>query len=289
MRTPRIGCSGWNYASWRGPFYPSGLATSRWLAFYAARFDTVEVNGTFYRLPERSTFEAWRQQAPSGFVFAVKASRFLTHMKRLRDAREPLTRLFSRLEGLGSRLGPVLYQLPPTMTVDPDRLQAFLELLPRRLASSPRRLQHVVECRHPSWYVEETFSLLRRAGVSLCLHDKRGSEFSGPPVGPIAYIRFHGTSGHYHGGYPDETLDAWAQRIVEFSRGGRSVYAYFNNDPDAIATQNALTLRRSTAGHARHAALLAPAQESPEPHAVGLTRTSAVHRSAQSSRARRGR
>ena len=200
----RVGCSGWNYKSWRGRFYPGHLPARQWLSYYSERFDTVEVNNTFYRLPELATFAGWKQQTPSGFVLSVKASRFLTHMKRLRDPEEPLDRLFTRLAALGSRLGPVLYQLPANFHLDLDRLDTFLRALPTRPGSSgTRRLQHVVEFRHPSWYVDDVFEMLKRHRVALCLHDKAGSEIESPFVGPFGYVRFHGTSGNYHVWVPE--------------------------------------------------------------------------------------
>jgi uncharacterized protein YecE (DUF72 family) len=235
-----VGCSGWNYASWRGRFYPRDLASARWLEYYATRFDTVEVNNTFYRLPERSTFETWRRKAPAGFLFGVKASRFLTHMKRLLQPAEPLERLFSRVEGLGRMIGPVLYQLPASLTIDLQRLDSFLQALPRRPGTT--RL-HVVEFRDPSWYIAETFAILRRRRVALCLHDKLGSELREPFVGPFVYVRFHGTSGRYHGSYSRRQLERWAHVLAEQTQEGRRVFAYFNNDPEAVATANALTLR----------------------------------------------
>jgi uncharacterized protein YecE (DUF72 family) len=235
-----VGCSGWNYTSWRGRFYPLDLPASRWLEFYATRFDTVEINNSFYRLPPRSTFEDWRAQVPSGFLFAVKASRFLTHMKRLLDPDEPLERLFASVSGLGQRLGPVLYQLPPTLKLDLPRLGQFLRALPRSTRGT--RLP-VVEFRHPSWYVEETFELLARRRATMCLHDKLGSAIAGPMVGPFTYVRFHGASGHYHGSYSRRQLERWAHVLAEQTLAGRRVLAYFNNDPDAVATKNALTLR----------------------------------------------
>lgn len=242
---PRVGCSGWNYAGWRGRFYPQDLAPSAWLRAYAQTFDTVEVNNTFYRLPERSTFAAWRTQLPPRFVMAVKASRYLTHLKRLRHPKPPLARLLSRASALGPRLGPLLYQLPPNMRLDLDRLDVFLRALPHR--HHGRRLRHVIEFRHPSWYVMEMFQLLDAHGVVLCLHDKYGSAIAGTMVGPFVYVRFHGTSGKYHGGYSRRQLDVWASRLAEQSRAGRAVYAYFNNDPDAVATENANTLRAAIA------------------------------------------
>jgi len=238
---PRVGCSGWNYKTWRGAFYPSDLPPRRWLEYYAERFDTVEVNNTFYRLPEKSTFVQWHAQVPRGFLMAVKASRFLTHMKRLRDPEEPLDRLFSRAVGLGAHLGPVLYQLPSRFTIDLDRLDAFLRALPRTVDG--HRLLHVMEFRDPSWYVPETVAVLKRRRVALCLHDKSGSTLDGPFGDPFVYVRFHGTSGHYHGSYPVAALHGWARRLAEQVQEGRRVFAYFNNDPAAAAVDNAMTLR----------------------------------------------
>ena len=238
---PRIGCSGWNYKSWRGPFYPTELPASRWLAYYLRHFDTVEVNNTFYRLPERSVFDGWRAQTPPRFLMAVKASRFLTHMKRLKDPQESLERLLSRMAALDGRLGPILYQLPARFTRDLDRLDTFLRALPRTWEH--KRLRHVMEFRDRSWYVPETFQMLEARRVALCLHDKLGSEITDPCVGPFVYVRFHGTTGEYRGSYSRQQLDRWARRVMEQAQDGRQVFAYFNNDPDAVAVQNALTLR----------------------------------------------
>ncbi len=242
---PRIGCSGWNYKSWRGKFYPADLRAKDWLRYYTSVFDTVEVNNTFYRLPEAATFACWRRQTPMGFVVTVKASRFLTHIKRLKDPEEPIERLFSRLKALGPRLGPVLYQLPPNFfrnDVNVDRLVTFLRAIPRRV--NRRAVDHVFEFRHPSWYVDDTYTLLDEHHATLCLHDKRGSAVFEPLVGPIVYVRFHGTTGHYAGSYPDARLARWASVLADQWHAGRNVYAYFNNDPDAVATQNAMTLRQ---------------------------------------------
>jgi uncharacterized protein YecE (DUF72 family) len=241
----RVGCSGWNYKSWTNRFYPADLPQSQWLRFYARVFDSVEVNNTFYRLPEAATFADWRAQSPDGFLIAVKASRFLTHMKRLREPAEPLDRLFSRAAALGSRLGPVLYQLPGNFSIDLARMEAFVTHLPRTVRAEGRDLPitHVIELRHPSWYVGETWDLVGGHLVTVCLHDKAGSTLVEPPIGPAVYVRFHGTSGHYHGSYPGTTLDRWAARLAEEWQDGRDVFAYFNNDPDAIATENARDLR----------------------------------------------
>jgi uncharacterized protein YecE (DUF72 family) len=249
MVVPRIGCSGWNYKTWRGHFYDRDLPPSQWLARYSTVFDTVEVNGTFYRLPESETFAAWREQTPAGFVMAVKASRYLTHLKRLKDPEEPIARLLGRAAALGPRLGPILYQLPGHMHCDLDRLDRFLSALPACIETpgetsrkQRRPLQHVMEFRHTSWYHAETFALLERHKVALCWHDKTDSEIDEPMVGPITYVRFHGTSGHYRGSYDARALERWAARLSEHATAGRPVYAYFNNDPDAVATENARAL-----------------------------------------------
>ena len=245
----RIGCSGWNYKSWSGRFYPADLPPSEWLAFYLRHFDTVETNATFYRLPARDTFAGWQAQTPDGFVMAIKASRYLTHLKRLLDPEEPVARLFERAAGLGPRLGPVLYQLPSSLTFDPRRLARVLGALPRELVldgGGRLPLQHVFEFRDPSWYVAETFTLLQEHGAALCLHDMAGSAVGGPAVGPFTYVRFHGAVGKYVGSYGDDVLSGWARRLAAEWRQGRDVYAYFNNDPDAVSTGDARRLRHLT-------------------------------------------
>ena len=238
MRTRAwVGCSGWEYKHWRGDFYPVDVPKARWFEYYAARFDTVEINNTFYRLPEQSTFAAWAARAPSGFTFAIKASRFLTHMKKLKDPEEPLHRLFSRMRPLGNHLGPVLYQLPPGWKLDRQRLEYFLQAL-------PEGVHHVLEFRDPSWYADDVKGMLARHGVSLCLHDMRGSATERERIGPIVYVRFHGATGHYHGGYPEDRLRGWADWLNAQRTDGADVYAYFNNDVGGHAPRDAVTLRR---------------------------------------------
>jgi uncharacterized protein YecE (DUF72 family) len=233
----RIGCSGWQYKHWRGDFYRAGLPLAGWFGHYASVFDTVEINNSFYRLPEASTFAKWADQAPARFLFAVKASRFLTHMKKLKDPEEPIDRLFSRMRELRNHLGPVLYQLPPGWKLDRDRLEHFLQVL-------PRDVRQVVEFRDPSWYTDDVFALLERHGVALCLHDMRGSATGRRQTRPFVYVRFHGASGTYSGGYPAHRLRGWAEWIRAQIAGGTDVYAYFNNDVGGHAPRDALTLRR---------------------------------------------
>jgi uncharacterized protein YecE (DUF72 family) len=232
-----IGCSGWEYKHWRGDFYPADLPRARWFERYAAVFDTVEINNTFYRLPEESTFAAWAERAPAGFTYAVKASRFLTHMKKLKDPEEPLDRLFTRMRPLGRHLGPVLYQLPPGWKLDRSRLEHFLQAL-------PGGIRHVLEFREPTWYADDVLAMLERYGVSLCLHDMPGSATGRQRVGPIVYARFHGAAGQYSGSYSTERLEGWAAWLQDARKGGADVYAYFNNDVGGHAPRNALTLRR---------------------------------------------
>jgi uncharacterized protein YecE (DUF72 family) len=231
----RIGCSGWQYRHWRGIFYPAELPSSQWLNYYAQHFDTVEINSTFYRLPEAATFAAWRRRAPRGFVYAVKASRFLTHMKRLKDPVEPIHRFFTRAKHLGRAFGPVLYQLPPRWPVNLERLETFLKAL-------PRTRRHTIEFRDPSWYSDAVFALLERHKVALCLHDMAGSATGTLTIGPFVYVRFHGTH-KYSGRYSDATLEGWAEWLADRAREGLPVYAYFNNDTGGQAPRDAARLR----------------------------------------------
>jgi uncharacterized protein YecE (DUF72 family) len=232
-----VGCSGWQYRHWRGAFYPDGLPTSRWFAHYALSFDTVEINNSFYRLPPAETFARWREQAPTRFVYAVKASRFLTHMKKLRDPADPLARFFEHARHLGSRLGPVLYQLPPRWPINLERFEMFLRVL-------PHGHRHAVEFREPSWYDDRVYSLLRHYDVALCLHDMQGSATGRLVVGPFIYVRFHFGTTKYGGRYPDDRLDAWAEWLAVRASGGLPVFAYFNNDGGGHAPMDAVRLRQ---------------------------------------------
>jgi uncharacterized protein YecE (DUF72 family) len=240
----RIGCSGWHYKSWKGLIYPAELAPSEWLRDYTRRFSTVELNNSFYRLPAEETFAGWREQVSRGFQFAVKASRFLTHIKRLREPDEPLQRLLSHAKPLGPTLGPVLYQIPPRWFPDPERLETFLAALPDRISPTSRqRLRHVLEVRDPRGYEPWVLDLLRHYNVTLCVHDMPGSESPMVVVGPIVYVRFHGYGTKYGGSYPDDVLEEWAAWIRRALAMGRDVYAYFNNDINGYAVYDAERLR----------------------------------------------
>jgi uncharacterized protein YecE (DUF72 family) len=243
--TARIGCSGWQYKHWRGDFYPGDLPVSRWFAYYGERFDTVELNNTFYRLPEAATFSKWKHAARPGFLYAVKASRFLTHMKKLKEPAEPLERLLTRARALGSTFGPLLFQLPPHWPLDIARLAAFLGAL-------PTRHQCAIEFREPSWYDAKALALLKKHGVALCLHDMAGSASGKVDVGPFVYVRFHGIT-KYSGSYDDGALDGWAEWLAERMRGGLAVFAYFNNDMGGHAPRDAVRLRARIDARARAA------------------------------------
>ncbi len=240
MAQIRIGTSGWVYNHWREIFYPKGMPQREWFAFYAHHFNTVEINNSFYRLPTDIMFDNWRKQAPPGFLYAVKASRFLTHLKRLIDPEAPLEEFIKRASELESTLGPILYQLPPRWGVNLPRLEHFLSILP------PGYI-HVIEFRDQSWLIEDVFQLLERYGVAHCIHDMRPLEVPIRVTSRTVYIRFHGDAGHA-GNYEDDALTTWAGRIRDWHAEGRDVYAYFNNDPNGNAIRNAQTLKELVGG-----------------------------------------
>ena len=236
----RIGCSGWVYPHWRAIFYPERLPLRSRFAFYAEHFDTVEINNSFYRLPKSETFDAWRLQAPAGFTYAVKANRFLTQAKKLKDCEEPLARMMAPVRHLQDALGPVLYQLPPRFRLNLDRLERFLGLLPKDVTN-------VFEFRDTSWYVDDVFALLDRYGASFCAHDMVGLAAPRIATGTAAYIRFHGGEGKYWGRYSDRLLLDWADWILDQARQQRTVWIYFNNDIDGHAIADGLTLKAMVA------------------------------------------
>ena len=233
-----IGTSGWHYPHWVDNFYPEDLPSSRWLEFYARHFPTVEINNSFYRQPKASAWEIWRKTAPPGFRFAVKANRFLTHIKRLKAGEDSLAFFLRGARLLQDRLGPILYQLPPNFHRSDEnvaRLEAFLSML-------PGQEQHVFEFRHNSWFVEETFRQLRSHEAGHCAFDMTGLR---PPLlatAAFAYMRFHGSDALYMSNYPDAELEAWAQRLLSLAGEVDDVYVYFNNDAFGFAVANAQRL-----------------------------------------------
>jgi uncharacterized protein YecE (DUF72 family) len=235
--TIRIGTSGWHYDHWRRRFYPEGLPKARWFEHYARYFDTVEVNSTFYHLPKAQTVINWHDKAPARFLYAVKASRYITHVKKLTDPQESLERFLELAGLLKRRLGPVLYQLPPGLHKDLKKLDDFIACLPK-----PK--QAVFEFRHRSWYDQETTDLLRRRKVAFCIHDMAGKASPRVVTGDMIYVRFHGTADRYAGSYTDAMLAEWADWLSDQRDKVRAVYAYFNNDVEGHALNNATTLRR---------------------------------------------
>lgn len=231
-----IGTSGWAYRHWRGVLYPEEVPSRQWLGYYAQIFDTVELNSTFYHLPRPTTVQRWHDQAPPDFRFAVKVSRLITHQRRLRDCTEALQTFFQAIQPLQEHLGPILYQLPPGLHADLERLEAFTALLP------PGYL-HVFEFRHRSWFTEAVQAFLAQHGLIFCLHDWSRLQVPLWTTGPAVYVRFHGASGRYAGSYEAAALQQWAYRIHDWLTEGRDVYVYFNNDIDGHAVLNARMLK----------------------------------------------
>ena len=230
-----VGCSGWVYRHWKDGFYPARLPQKGWFGHYSTQFDTVEINASFYRLPRPETFDAWREKAPPGFRYAVKVNRFITHLKKLIDCTEAVEEFLSLARKLGPTLGPLLYQLPPSVKRDDERLDAFL-------AALPDDLEHVVEFRCADWYHEDVLDLLDRHGAGFVAHDLIGLATPRWACGKSAYVRFHGTGGKYRGRYDDRQIVEWADWLRAQAAAGRSAWAYFNNDigGDAIADAKAL-------------------------------------------------
>jgi uncharacterized protein YecE (DUF72 family) len=231
-----IGTSGWNYNHWRTIFYPEDLSAREWFNYYSKSFDTVEINNTFYNLPDASVFKNWKRQAPNDFIYAVKTNRYITHMKKLKKCETALTRFFSRTRYLGENLGPILYQLPPYWKCDVRRLEEFLKKLPKDKT-------HVFEFRDDSWLTKEVFKILELYNVSFCVHDIPYVKCPEIAIGNVGYLRLHGVQAIYQGGYPIRTLKKWADWIITQSKT-RDVYVYFNNDAEGHAVEDAVKLKK---------------------------------------------
>ncbi|HEX4863230.1 MAG TPA: DUF72 domain-containing protein [Acidimicrobiales bacterium] len=232
-----VGTSGWHYQHWKGGFYPEEIPASRWLRYYAERFETVELNNAFYRLPAKEAFEKWSAELPEGFVIAVKASRYLTHIRRLREPRDPVRLLLERSSGLGQKLGPFLLQLPPTLKADLESLEATLKAF-------PADVRVAVELRHPSWFSDECRRILEQRGAALCLAD------GGSTVTPVwrttdwTYVRFHRGRASPESCYGDTALRHWAQKLASEWGSDQEIFAYFNNDAHGCAPRDARKLAR---------------------------------------------
>jgi len=228
--------SGWSYNHWKEIFYPKDLASEKWLSFYAETFPTVEINNSFYHLPSRETFETWRAQTPPDFVFAVKASRFITHLKKLKEVEEPLNRLLTNALGLGAKLGPFLFQFPPNWNKNAERLKSFLAILP------PNR-KFVFEFRNETWFDREIFQLLRAKNAALCITSSPDFPSSKEITTPFTFIRMHGGKELYGSNYSERELRIWAKLVSRLLEEGIAVYVYFNNDAYGYAVKNAVRLR----------------------------------------------
>jgi uncharacterized protein YecE (DUF72 family) len=232
-----IGTSGWHYQHWRGPFYPEKLPAAKMLEFYTRHFDTVEINSSFYRLPLEGGLAAWRDSTPEGFCFAVKGSRYLTHMKKLKDPEPGVAKFFDRIDLLKRKLGPVVFQLPPWWEVNAERLDGFLAVL-------PKRRRYAFELRNPTWHTPEIYRVLRRHNAAFCVFEIAGF-YSGIQItADFTYVRLHGPGGAYQGCYPADTLRRWAGQVRDWLRELRAVYIYFDNDQAAYSVENALALKR---------------------------------------------
>lgn len=227
-----IGTSGWSYEHWKGPFYPEDLATKDLLNFYIQQLKTVEINRTFYSLPDRDVFSRYAKTVPSSFIFAVKASRFITHVKRLKNPKLSLKRLFSRIQPLGRHLGPILFQLPPHWKVNKKRLQSFLEAL-------PKKYRFAFEFRDESWLTKEIFDLLKKRRAAFCIYELGHVETPCIETADFIYVRLHGPKEAYAGSYSLAALKKWARYFRKEAKKGRDVYCYFDNDEAGYAAMNA--------------------------------------------------
>jgi uncharacterized protein YecE (DUF72 family) len=240
-----IGTSGWHYDSWRGPFYPDGLPVKMQLQYYASQFESAELNGVFYRTPTPKAVKSWRDQTGKNFTFTWKASKFITHWKRLSaNSVNSLELLEDRLSYLGDKAGPVLFQLPPNFQADADRLSAFLRML-------PRKRRYSFEFRHPSWYAPQIIRILAERNICLCVSDHHDAPAPWKRTADFVYVRGHGPGGKYKGHYPSTTLAAWARRIKSWNSRGCDVFVFFDNDQKSAAPIDALKLKRALDSPAR--------------------------------------
>jgi uncharacterized protein YecE (DUF72 family) len=231
-----IGTSGWNYKHWLGRFYPERFPARDMLQFYSQHFETVELNNSFYHLPTTKSFRTWRETVPEDFVFAVKGSRFITHMKKLKAPKTSTKKLFTRVKYLENKLGPILFQLPPHWANNLERLSLFLERL-------PTDYRYAFEFREQSWFTDKVYELLKEHHAALCVYHMSGYDSPVEITADFVYLRFHGAESTYGGSYSPSQLKMWARRIETWRNDGREVFVYFNNDPEAQAVYNAKTLR----------------------------------------------
>jgi uncharacterized protein YecE (DUF72 family) len=230
-----IGTSGWHYDHWKGPFYPRETSGRDMLAYYAQHLETVEINNSFYRLPGERTLAQWRDTVPEGFLFAVKASRYITHMKKLRDSEEPIAAFMERMRVLGDKLGPILFQLPPRWKLNLERLRSFIDML-------PQGYRYAFEFRDPSWLDGEVYEVLSKRNAAFCIYELSGWLTPRKVTADFVYVRLHGPGDAYEGDYGQQTLAGWAGAFSTWSKKGLDVYCYFDNDQGGYAALNALSL-----------------------------------------------
>ena len=231
-----IGTSGWHYAHWRGPFYPKEMPLEEFLNYYIRHFRTVEINNSFYQLPRIETFEMWRRTVPQSFVFAVKGSRYITHMKKLKDPEKSVSIFLERVRILKEKLGPILFQLPPRWKLNPERLESFLEAL-------PKEFRYAFEFRDSSWFRDETLEILSKHGAAFCIYDLAGFQSPKEVTSDLIYIRLHGPGDRYQGKYPPQTLAGWAGVFAAWAKKKKEIFCYFDNDQAGYAAQDALSLQ----------------------------------------------
>lgn len=231
-----IGTSGWHYKHWKGTFYPAELKAREHFDYYMKYFDTVEINNTFYRLPPKEVFLGWTNKVDKDFIYVVKASRFITHMKKLNDASEGLANFLENTAMLGENLGPILFQLPPNWEINTLRLEKFLHSL-------PKQFRYVFEFRNSTWYNEEVYKLLEEHNCAFCIYELAGHLSPVKVTADFVYLRLHGPDGKYQGSYSDENLEKWASQCREWMNSGKDTYVYFDNDEKGYAAFNALKLK----------------------------------------------
>ena len=231
-----IGTSGWHYKHWIGKFYPDSLTTKEQLDYYQIFFDTVEINNSFYRLPTCETFSQWKDNTPNEFLFSVKASRYITHMKKLNEVELSLDILLENARCLDKKLGTILFQLPPGWNVDLERFRKFLKIL-------PVDQRFVFEFRNSSWYTKEIYQMLAEHHCAFCIYELAGHCSPIEVTADFVYIRLHGPGNKYQGNYEEKVLKRWTDKLIGWRDKGKDVYVYFDNDQDAFAAFNALTLK----------------------------------------------
>lgn len=231
-----IGTSGWHYAHWKGPFYPETISAEEMLSYYTGQFNTVEINTSFYQLPKKSTLELWKKTVPSDFIFALKGSRYITHMKKLKDPLRGVPPLLDAAGVLGEKLGPLLFQLPPRWRINSERLDAFLQFL-------PGDFRYVFEFRDPSWFSDDIYQILAKRGAAFCIYHLEGRLSPREVTTDFVYVRLHGPAGAYQGQYDVKTLSGWASALSTWQSQGKEIFCYFDNDEAGYAVHDALRLK----------------------------------------------